>query len=502
MSWRDTTRPAQPRSWRDTIRPAPSDFTVEPEAKELTAMSYGPNIPVYQSLLAGFGQGVTLDNLGEFLKYASDNGIDLTVMEEENPIAAGIGRFGGYAVPGIAATKILKPATALGRLGIEAGLGGIQGIKEGPEGVATGAALGAAGGSAIEGIRALKPLAKKGLDVFNKVVFSTDPEVTQTLIKNPKYLENVSSVSEVSRAFSNDLNKFSQELKNLSNMAKSKLTNQSFEGKGSILSGFDEMPEKYGVTSVTENYPESQAIIKEIATTRDAINKAKTQSDLKHILGKLDAKADFETPSRDKVNSVRKELRGIIDARLKEQNPAYRQAMEPVAQKSEIIENAIESSGVELKKGNYVPSDTTLQKLETLINDLPKEKRLIAKHALFQVSPELQEKLNKIRISRKAQGGVKSGSRNIAMGFTGGSILEGVNQLFGAPLPSGTAGTLGAVAGTTIDSYGRNIGAGLAKRAPGIKEFLTRYADPAFRAGNQLTVNQILKEIFDKEVSQ
>jgi len=517
MSWRDRIQPEPKKTWRDRIQPeSPLAFQVTPTERKL---EYGPT--ELETFLNSLGQGITLDNLDELKAAIETQSISgpeyekavtkerelMRLGEEQNPLSNIAGRTAGYAVPGIGATKLLKAPTFAKSLGIDALLGAGQGIgsAESISEIPQSAFIGA-GASAVLPVvgKGVTKLPQKSIEGINKYLLNVDPEVTQTLMRQPSYLDEVLTTPEIGERFAGSLGEQKKKVSQLRKQSFETLGVKPFKGKQEVVTGLADLPQKFGVGPGTEAYPEAQAILREIDLAKQGLGQSKTQSDIKNILAMMDQRADFATPSGNQVNAIRKEIRTMIDQGLKEENPAYRAAMEELAAETVKLKRGVKASGVEQGKGGYVSTDRTTQKIETLLNNMNKDKQGQAKETIEAVSPGILEEIARTRLARKAEGGVQTGSRNAAvggaLGAAGGGILGffGLEGVAGGLSGSGAGGVLGILAGGLIDKSGRNIGASLAKNYGRLstksKAAIDRVA-PLLKGGNQTATHEFLMSI-------
>lgn len=517
MSWRDTIQPANPSGgWRSTIAP----ITTDPEEIERSVV-YEPEGRALEAIGYNLGQGATLDNLDELLaggKAALTPGdwqklYDLYLqeqreygkqLEEQEPVASTAGRLGGYLLPGIGAAKAAKAGTTLGRAGVEAGLGAIQGYgaaetqDEELGKMLTGAAVGGAGSAGFDVLGKLgRGAGAKFGDVVGNTVFGTPPEVSRALRANPRALDDVKSTDEIADILAYKIKQAQTGVSMLNENALETLKNKPLRKKQELIAQLEQLPESFGVVKATEDYPDSQAIVNEIQLARDAIAKSNSESDIKHVLRRLDQKAKFDTPSGDQINAVRKQIRGLIDRRLKSQNAEYESAMKPLAESTRKYKRALDES--RLKKGltGLEATDRTTQRLETLMGQMEKSKGKIAREDLEKVFPGINEELQKQKLYRQSEGGVTAGSRNVNLGIgMGGGILgEVTNYMTGGQVPPFAILAMGAVSGAYIDKYGRSLGSAIAKNAGRAGRLLDKYGDYFRGAANKELTHQFLMSV-------
>lgn len=513
MSWRDTIRPSESGSsgWRSTIAP----LSQEPQEIERRTI-YGPEASVLEGLTVGGLQGVTLDNLDEILargqamfgegnyeQYLEEERKRLAEIEQGAPVSSFVGRLGGYAIPGLGVARFIKPATTLGRAGIEAGMGAVQGLgaaedtEDIPASVAAGAGFGAGSSLGIDALaKALRSGASKVGDVLGSVVFQTPPEVSQALRANPRALENAKSSREIADILAQRAGELRGKVSSQRTTALDTLTDKPLKGKIDLIRSIQQLPEQFAVSGATKKYPGSQAILKEVNLARNAIANAKTQKDIKNILARLDEKADFQTPSGTQINAVRKQIRGLIDRQLKEENPLYAATMEPLAQSTQAFREGIKEARFERGLGGaLIPTDRTAKRMKSLSNSIDRPDDTVARERLAKLYPEIEQELRKSKLARQAQGGVTTGSRNVLL--SGG--VGGVADLLG--VTGGAGAVSGMLAGAAIDRYGRTLGSALAKNSGRAGRFLDRFGDYFKGVANKEATHQFLME-FDPEYSK
>lgn len=507
MSWRDTIRPSEtdkPSGWRSTIAPITEEQ--EPIDRKTT---YGPDASVLEGLGYGFGQGVTLDNLDEILargksmfgegnyeQYLEEERKRLADIEEGAPISSTVGRIGGYAVPGMGAARLLKPATGLARAGIEAGMGAVQGLGAAedtgdiPQSVLTGAGIGAAGSGAID---VASKAARYGLgklgDVAGLTIFSTPTEVTQALRQNPRALEGAKETSDIADILAQRLQGQKRDLGTTRKAALDTLGDSPLQNKEQMVSKIESLANEFGATGVAESYPGSQAILSEIKLARDAILNSQNEREIKNILARLDERADFSAAGGNQINAVRKQIRGIVDSGLKQENPAYAEAMKPLAEQTRNYKRGLKEAKLERGIQGLQATDRTTQRLETLMNQIGKSKGEIARTDLETVYPEIIEELRKQRLLRQSEGGVTTGSRNVLLGGGSGAVLDAIGATGGAGAASGL------LAGAFIDRYGRTLGSLVAKNSGRAGRFLDKFGDYFKGAANKELTHQFLMSV-------
>ena len=328
MSWRDTIKPAEQDSgWRGTIAP------IQPEPKPIDReKTYGPVVPIGETIFRSGGQAITLDMLDELMaggkaflspgdweilyqQFLEEEREKTRLAEEANPLTATVSRLGGYALPGLGVARALKGAGIAGRTAGEAGLGAIQGYgsaetqEEELPMMGVGAATGAGGSLGIEALgKAARTGLRKAGDIAGLTVFGTPTEVTQALRKDPRVLEGAKPTSEIAEELVKRLQSAKRGLGSQREQALATLGDMPLQNKPDVINQIEDLADQFGVTGAAESYPGSQAILNEIQLARDAITRSANESDVKNILARLDEKADFTTASGSQINAVRKQI--------------------------------------------------------------------------------------------------------------------------------------------------------------------------------------------------
>jgi hypothetical protein len=575
MSWRDrieTTEDVAPKkTWKDRIeRVEPVDIS---KTESFTRGAFDSASFGWLDELAGgleaLGSKVGVRGLG-----GSFNDIRLETDEEDaqdwdavykeardkrrtqsagameaNPLSYGAGEVVGGITSGVATGNV---ATGAGKmLGITAGKGlGAASIRAAGAGAVDGAVTGAvysqaedlsgiakdAGrGAAISGVLGgVMPVVGKGLNKatagftkkFNKIALDLDEDISDTLIKNPTYLDNVKPKNQIEReaveaanTLSGTISQWDDEAwKQLSNVPfpanqqvsiKANLTQtirEQLEQQGHLRRGVD--GELFAVST-----PQSR---KAIAQAEEVIGLVKQSNlspqELKRIVKTVDAEINWDKQELAASNKLMRSIRHEIDDSLKSRNEGYRTAMEDVAGGVGLLEDT--RKGLRLKKevgGELVATDTTEKKLNTALrgnrNDTDKVLRenldKLSNYRTNSSGVSFVEDLSKLEMDRRATGGVTNGSR----GVIGGSVLGlifggGVNYYQTGELNLGTLalGAAGGAAGLARDKYGRSVGKGISQLVGQMQNNYGKYfAGAAAGGANKMAVNHYLLYNKDEE---
>lgn len=471
MSWKKTiqTISDQPKSsWRDSIQSAPEDISqIESGARGLAqGASFG-----YADELTGALEALLSEKTYEQARDESRRAYDQS--QEANPYTYGAGQIGGAIstafIPGLGEMNLAKAAAlgatqALGDsradnvkdLSIDAlkgaGIGGItHGVME--KVIAPGAKyLSNKAGKYLPD--ALTGVTKK----IGKGVFGVDEKAIENYLKNSTDVNNAYSLGELADGVLNKaddssvLNEMRTKASDLSNDAWKTLNQKTGIPKNEILDAITNYIDdpKAGLTiegTVIGNAQEValkrlEGLKKQIQNLpSDQIN----ESNLKRIIQNLDENINWDNHEMGPTNDAIKTVRSYIDQRLKNQNPAYENAMQKV---EDITKAQAEVKSVFQNRMNPENYDKFNKQVKNLIN---KDEMSAANQAVDKIQEHTGYDLKKDIIDSwtKAQfeKGDINGSRKTLFG---GAIGTATGAVVGFPT---VGGAVGAGFGYTADRY-------------------------------------------------
>lgn len=199
-----------------------------------------------------------------------------------------------------------------------------------------------------------------------------------------------------------------------------------------------------------------------------------SETQVKDLVQQLDADINWDDPAASRTNEALVGVRTRLDAMLKKQNPHYAEAMGPVAEGADLIEEMQKKFGIQRKTGKgFQVTDQTVNKIKSAL----KEDRLGTINILdrFQklTGEDFVSKIKGANVSAAFEGANTNGSRRAVIG---GAI--GTATGYATGLPPSISGPIGAVAGAFADIYGRRV-AGVLADALSVPE-MRRYI-PAFK---------------------
>lgn len=183
-----------------------------------------------------------------------------------------------------------------------------------------------------------------------------------------------------------------------------------------------------------------------------------SETQVKDLIQQLDSDINWDNPNASRTNEALAGVRTRLDGILKSQNEDYRQAMIPVAEGSDLIDEMQKKFGIQKKTGKgYQVTDQTVNKIKSSL----KEDRLGTMNVLdrFQrlTGEDFVSKIKNANVNHAFTGEKTQGSRRAVLGTTLGGAA---GYLTGAPWPLTSAA--GSIVGIFADMYGRKIAGHLA----------------------------------------
>jgi hypothetical protein len=325
------------------------------------------------------------------------------------------------------------------------------------------------GGSAVK--QATKVLAAPGAVLRGKPVketakalantlFDVPPQYADEIMMNPNVIDQVRTIEELEDVFVGGVNKLRQTVfQESDSIAAKTLSEVKKYDRNEFLQGIDDILTKADIPgSATSSDKIAMTRANEITET--IVNKGESLSelDLKGIIKKIDREVNWKDPNNTTANGVLKQIRSVLDTKLKDGNKSYASAMEQLAPKARQLDAVTKELAVGKQGDQLIGTDRTVGKLRSMFNAKGQAKRRHAAEQLeglgkFTDNDQLLQELKLSRIEEVTEGGVTAGSRKVA----GGAI---------AGTPGGIPGAIaGAAAGAFLDRYGRKIGKSFLKAA-------------------------------------
>lgn len=423
---------------------------------------------------------------------------------EDNPISYTggevLGGVGSAFVPGL---NFAKGATLAAKLGTAAKAGALAGLgtstadltKGEISDAATDTAAGAAIGTAVQGglsglgaaVKSLTPtnVARKLSNVF----LNTPEEITDTYIKNPQGVINAPRRFEVAEKYQGLLGDLKGEVQQGSKASRDILRDEANIVKGSEIANiYNQKAEQLAKRSegvwdeqqlAAYNWLKDKA--SQYAPTKGEgaiIDRKLSTNRVKDALQAIDQSTEFETKAGKfaKIDDrIKTEIRHDIDQLLKGRSPAYTDQMKEVASDTRLLGDASDIAKTpqglanvfrrlqtDEYGGGQVPRKTLEAFDQRMGSDILEQAKLSTAREAFDKS-------------------VTNGSRNVQF-FKG--LLENIPYI-GKPL--------GAIAGGTVDKYGRQMTMAAVEAAGGLNEIYQREGIQQFIAKSKPIRDAALK---------
>lgn len=439
----------------------------------------------------------TLSSLGDktFEEARKETEIQKDKAWEEHPVAYGTGKTAGMVGTAMAVPTSIPAAVGLGAA---AGLDATKKPADMIEDVAKGAVMGGAFGSAAKYIAepAIGAVVNKIAPAIGKrtVAAMGEPtlETVESYLKNPERIRQALSGPQVAEKLAESVGKMGDKTDELSAAARGLLNPES----APITTPLPKLPrESTGLVNasgqeIMKDLTRTQTIVPDTLTpifeslkskylqngipksdaAESALRALNAQQDriakiAQATGGKLDevaikeqivelqkmAKSAF---GDDAVASTTKEalknLSGALNGILKEANPAYKEAMVPVAQRTGLASNLAETFGLEGGKA----TDKTVRQVGSLLNEPKIEEQDLARKLQEATGMDL---LDMVKAAQQ-RGEFAAGETGSALKTLFASLGFGAGKMTGVPF--------GGIGGAALGRFGSEgiHGANLAKR--------------------------------------
>lgn len=173
-----------------------------------------------------------------------------------------------------------------------------------------------------------------------------------------------------------------------------------------------------------------------------------SETDIKTIIKKLDDNINWDDQSQNKLNEVLEGIRTKFDEALKFRNPAYKKAMEPVAERTGLLKDLKRQFNFRNVPGDGLqPSDATASNIQSSL----RENKAVTQGNLEKLKgftgQDYSDLAKDYQLAKQFD--VKPPNASTKKSFIGGAL----GSLAGGPLGAGA----GAVAGGSMDAYGGKV---------------------------------------------
>lgn len=544
MSWKKTIKTVDDsvptKSWRDTIT------TISDEPSELESLVRGAAQGAtfgFSDELTGALESLLTDKTYEQARDESRQNYDKA--QNANPLSYGTGEIGtaiGMSlIPGVGIIHAGRGATTAARVGMAAAQGGLTGAglsdEDSVEGVLKDSAKGATIGAAFQGIgeKVISPvlnkagsfvtnklsgladdsgdLATQALKKIGKVAADIPESDTARYLNNPKAVNSSMSIGELGEdllkttdASDSLISQMHKRASDLSSNAWSTLNPDSSISKSSIKQAIADIQDGLLTDGVLLGDNQARAFQKlnQLAQQFDQLPNSIPEPTMKRVIQALDANINWNDPNGKVVNEALRDVRGFVDGVLKEQNPAYKMAMESTEEVSKAIQTV---KSAFQNRQNPESFDKFIKSVKNLNN---KSEHSSVGQALDKIKQhtgfDLREQILNSQAKSSFAKDTTNGSRKT---LTGALIGSGAGSMMG-PLGATVGGAIGGAAGATGDKFSGVIfkqildgkisaDAALDKIAPSLGKFYSPLKEAAKRGNNSLAATHFILSQRDPE---
>lgn len=361
----------------------------------LGAMSGVPGAETALSALRSIDPNTTYEQAHQGLESSKD------AAWKAHPTAYGAGKVAGLVGTGLAAPEGLLGAAAVGGLsGVDASTRPADMVTNALEGAGTGVAVGGAlkglGALANKALPAVGTAGKAAVSMLGKDLTPTD---IGNYVKNPSGINNALGKDALGEDFANTIGKLGQDNTQMSAQAQNLLNKNVFPltaptapeisnvtGAASLPSDlennlkpiFDRLKAGY-LQNGQPKGPASESAINALDSQYQrmvAIAKANggklSEQDIRGQVSELQeiAKNAFNSENAPAKAEAAKGLSAALNGVLKDSNPAYGDAMEPVQDQTDLLGRMINKFSLKQKSdGTVTPTDLTVGKVMNTIKE-------------------------------------------------------------------------------------------------------------------------------------
>ena len=456
---------------------------------KLKGAAQGATFDYYDEIAAGIKSGLESIASGKdydklYRSQLEKERKELKILEKKYPLDFIMSQLGGAVttgwlvpIPGFSAARgstiAVKLGKAVGRLLPEAALQATgeseaeMGTKQYYTDVAKGTTTGVIGGALLGGAgSAAGKLLEKGkgvvsstAKVLSNILFDLPHRYTEKLL-NPnsvKKILNPKSTGEIADEVANLVTKAGEHSRALSLKAAENLSTDKNIPLASVIEYIQSLPvvTRLQMSMMTEAKKAKNALKQAITDlTKKAGNSSfLSERQIKTFIQDLDYEIPWSKTDWSKKDTLYSEIRSHLDHNLlKQNNEAYRKAMEPVAKLEAMRKDVSKSFSLQREGFELRPSDQTYSKINNFFTQAGLSRKPITEMSLdaakkFFPDKDILADIDATMISQRSMGGVTAGSRN-----TLGGILAG--QYLGQAPGMVALGALGYVK----DKYGRRLG--------------------------------------------
>lgn len=461
-----------------------------PGALKSAALGLMSGIPGAEAALSGLR---SIDPSTTYQQAHQGFESDKDAAHTAHPYIYDAGKGAGIVGTG-AAAALAAPATIPGAL-IAGGIAGAAGgadVAERPADILSDSVQGAAKGAALGGAlgyggqilgKVLPTVGKAAVSMLGK---ETSPTDIQSYLDRPDAINNALKPESLSEDFANTIGKMGQDTQQMSAQATNMLSNSpTTVVEAKLKPIFDQLKSGYLQNGVPKNDAAESAINALDSQYQRLVDIAKanggnlSEQDLKtQISGLQDvAKNAFTNPNGPAKADALKNASGALNGVLKGSNPAYGEAMEPVAEQTGLQSDVMKKFDLNTdENGKVTPGNNTMSRIMNAIKDGKSESYDMIDHVKDLTGIDY---LQKIQDSATAS---RFNAPGLGFGHLGGIASKAIDG--------------GQVAKSILNKY---ISARGIVSNPSLQKYGGILANAAKQGGNQLAATHFVLSTSDPE---
>lgn len=410
-----------------------------------------------------------------------------------HPVAYGAGKGVGIVGTG-AAAALAAPATIPGALIAGAVTGAAAGADEASRpadimaDAAKGGAIGTATGGLLKGAGALasKVLPKVGKAAVSMLGKETSPADVESYLNNPSAINNAPGKEALSENLAGTVGKLGQDTQQMSAQAENLLQpNLPATTADQLKPIFDQLKSKYMTNGAPTTLADKSAINALDQQYKLMVQQANnnggmvSEPTLKSVIQRLQGQnaSAFDNPTVAASKDALKNTSGALNGVLKDSNPAYGEAMKPVAEQTGLMSDVMKKFGLTTDdNGKVIPGDATVGKVMNAIKEGKSESYDMLDHLKDLTGIDY---LQKIQDSATAS---RFNAPGLGFGHLGGIASKAIDG--------------GQVAKSILNQY---IGARGVVSNPAVQKYGAILANAAKQGGNQLAATHFVLSTSDPE---
>lgn len=331
---------------------------------------------------------------------------------------------------------------------------------------------------------------RKAFEKVGNAALGVPGEAMAARIKNPSALKTAFSHREVADQMAESVKNLQKTIGDLNTTAKDKLSSSRYIEDGAIPK--TEIADTIRLTRqsmggvFSEESKKAVAALKRVKETYKKLTNTVSQKQVKELIDQIDDDINWDNTTASRTNEALIGVRTRLDGMLKDLNPGYKEAMQPVSEAIQIRDEFQKAFNVSKKtKRDFYAGDQTVNKIKSSLKDSKIETQSILQRYQDVTGEDFISKIQNSNNKAAFYGGETNGSRR-----TGPMAVVGS---FGGP--AGAAA--GYVGGLFIDKYGKNAAGAIADvlASPKMTKYLSVLDQAAVKGPrNVLAVHAALME--------